>query len=515
MERRIHLIDVTMRDGHQCLWSTRMTNAMIAPVLDLADDVGYHTIDLVGGAVFDVCVRYLRENPWARMRIAAQRLKRTPINVWMRGASLFTFEFFAHDVVEATIHHLARCGIDHLTTYDALNDNRNLVHSVEAARAAGIGITGAVVYTLSPVHTDAYFQDRARELVALGVDRVCLKDPSGLLTPERIRTLAPALLAAAPGVAIELHSHCLSGLAPQVYRDALDAGLTFFHTAVRPLANGASLPCAEDFVDFAHARGAATGIERAKLDEMSAYFAWVARREGKPTGVAATLDPRMYEHQVPGGMISNLRTQLRAAGIEHRLDAILDEVAQVRKDLGYPIMVSPFAQFLITQATLNVVQGERYRMIPDELRKYALGHYGRHAGPLAPEFAERATRSGRFVTAAPADLVPPALPRLRALRGASASEDELLLAAYYDDSHVGAVLDRDGDALSGLRYRTTPLAELAEYLVHCTDVERARVAIRGVELPLVADHRHARARGHPVAFATSPGPLVREDDKPR
>ena len=215
---------------------------------------------------------------------------------------------------------------------------------------------------------------------------------------------------------------------------------------------------------------------------MAAYFTWVALREGKPTGKPAKLDPRMYEHQVPGGMISNLRTQLRAAGIEHRLDEILDEVAQVRKDLGYPIMVSPFAQFLITQATLNVVQGERYRTIPDEIRKYALGHYGRHAGPLAPEFAERATRGEAPVNEAPADLVAPAHARIRAERGAHASDDEILLAAYYDDSFVQAVLAQPSDGLSGMRFRTTPLAELVDYLAKSSDVERFRIAVAGTEV---------------------------------
>lgn len=490
---KINLIDVTMRDGHQCLWSTRMTNAMIAPVLDVADEVGFHTIDLVGGAVFDVCVRYLHENPWARMRMATQRLRRTPVNVWMRGASLFTFELFAPDVVAATVAHLAANGVRHLTTYDALNDNRNLAGSVEAARAAGIGVTGAVVYTLSPVHTDAWFQARARELTALGVNRICLKDPSGLLTPERIRTLAPALCAAAPDVALELHSHCLSGLAPRVYREALGRGVTFFHTAVRPLANGASLPAAEDFDAAVRRRGDATGVDRARLAQMSAWFAWVALREGKPTGRPARLDPRMYEHQVPGGMISNLRTQLRAAGIEQRLDAILDEVAQVRKDLGYPIMVSPFAQFLITQATLNVVQGERYRTIPDELRKYALGHYGRPAGPLAPQFVERATRGDTPLTDAPAQRIPPALPRLRAQCGADANDDEILLAAYYDDALVRPVLARSHDALPAARFRTTPLRELVDYLARRSDLAHVRVAVAGTDVTSTATGRGERA----------------------
>jgi oxaloacetate decarboxylase alpha subunit len=416
------------------------------------------------------------------MRMAASHLSRTPLNVWMRGASLFTFEFFPYDVVEATIRHLAQNGIRHLTTYDALNDNRNLRGSVAAARAAGIGITGAVVYTLSPIHTDAYFQDRARELVALGVDRICLKDPSGLLTPERIRALAPALATAAPGVPLELHSHCLSGLAPSVYADALGTGVTLFHTAVTPLANGASLPSADEFDAAAHGGGYRTGIDRERLDDMAGYFTWVAMRDGKPVGEKATLDPRMYEHQVPGGMISNLRTQLRAAGIEHRLEEILDEVARVRADLGFPIMVSPFAQFLITQATLNVVQGERYAMIPDELRKYALGYYGRAAGPLAPEFLERATRGEAFVQEPPSELLPPALPRLRAERGVHAGADEILLAAYYDDALVRPLLRQERDRLSSLRFQTTPLAELVDYLRNQADVRTLRVTVAGVEL---------------------------------
>jgi oxaloacetate decarboxylase alpha subunit len=444
--------------------------------------------------VFDVCVRYLRESPWSRMRMATQRLRRTPVNVWMRGASLFTFAFFPADVVSATVQHLAECGVRHLTTYDALNDNRNLESSVRAARRAGLGVTGAVVYTLSPVHTDAYFQARARELVALGVDRICLKDPSGLLTPQRIRSLAPALLAAAPQVPLELHSHCLSGLAPRVYRDALEAGVTFFHTAVGPLANGASLPPAEAFDGHARARGFATGIARERLADMAAYFAWVALREDKPTGVPATLDPRMYEHQVPGGMISNLRTQLAAAGLEHRLTEILDEVARVRHDLGYPIMVSPFAQFLITQATLNVVQQERYRTIPDELRKYALGHYGRAAGPLDAGFLERAVGRDVPLTDAPAARVPDALPRLRAARGPQAGMDEILLAAYYDDANVAAVLAAERDRVPAHRFGTTPLLELVDYLHRCSDVDSARVAVSGVNVAI--PQRGARAEGH-------------------
>lgn len=478
----LKLIDVTLRDAHQSLWATRMTSAMMAPWLTALDRVGFHTVDLVGGAVFDVCVRYLHENPWFRMRMAAQKIRRTPLNVWIRGQSLFTFELFADDVVAATVRHIAACGIRRITTYDALNDMRNVRSSVEAAKSAGLGVTGAIVYTCSPVHTDAYYKVRTRELVALDVDRLCLKDPSGLLTPERTRTLVPAVKRAAKGVPLELHSHCLSGLAPRVYAEAMDLGVRYLHTAVSPLANGASLPAAEYVIEQARKRKFTVPVKTGALREMAGYFAWVARREDKPLGQPARYDPSMYEHQVPGGMISNLQTQLRAAGLADRLESVLQEVARVRADLGYPVMVSPFAQFLATQATLNVVQGERYKTIPDEIRKYARGYYGRAAAPMSPEFLDRAIAGTKRVTGRPGDHIAPAIPRLVKEKGPFRDYDHLLLAAYYDDALVQPVLARGDEVARSLRFVTTPLQELVDYLMRRTDIEIARLKIGDFEL---------------------------------
>ena len=477
----IELIDVTLRDAHQSLWSTRMTNAMIAPCLDTLDRIGYATIDLVGGAVFDVCVRYLMENPWQRMRMAAARL-RTPTNVWLRGQSLFTFEMFTDDVVDATVRHIAACGMGRITTYDALNDIRNVEVTVQSGRDCGLGVTGAVVYTISPVHTDEYYEARALELLALGVDRLCIKDPSGLLKPDRIRTLAPRLVSVAGKVPVELHSHCLSGLGPLVYAEALQLGVRYFHTAVAPLANGASLPAAEDLLEAADACEIDTRIHRRRLREVSDYFRWIAAKEDKPVGRRAKYDPALYEHQVPGGMISNLRTQLAMAGIEGRLAEVLREVAEVRKDLGYPIMVSPFAQFLITQATLNVVQGKRYATVPDELKKYALGYYGRPAAPIAPQFAALAVGHAKPIAERPGAVLPPALPRLRRDRGPFADDDALLLAAYYDDKLVKAVLSPSADDRASVRFSTTPLVELLNYLSRSRDIDGVRIRWRGVDI---------------------------------
>jgi oxaloacetate decarboxylase (Na+ extruding) subunit alpha len=478
----INLIDVTLRDAHQSLWSTRMTNAMIAPWLNSLDDVGYRTIDIVGGAVFDVCVRYLLENPWQRMRMITERVRRTPTNVWLRGQSLFTFELFPDDVVTETVKHIAACGVRHITTYDALNDIRNVETTVKAGRSAGLSVTGAVAYTFSPVHTDEYYRARAKELLALKVDRLCIKDPSGLLTPERIKTLGPVMLEVAGKTPVELHSHCLSSLAPQVYADALALGIKYFHTAVSPLANGASLPAAEDFLKEVRRGGHTSSVNEERLREMADYFTWVAISEDKPLGRPAKYDPALYEHQVPGGMISNLKAQLAMAKIEHRLDEVLNEVGRVREDLGYPIMVSPFAQFLITQATLNVVQGERYRTIPDEIRKYALGYYGRPAAPIAADFLDRATNGADPVTARPADFLTPALPRLREERGPIKDNDHLLLAAYYDDKLVAPVLPAQRDGARTLRFVTSPLLELLDYVTRNKDIRHARIKVRDLEL---------------------------------
>jgi len=474
------LIDVTLRDGHQCLWSTRMTTPMMTPILGAIDRVGYAYINILGGAVFDVQVRFLHENPWERVGLLCKHLQ-TPCDGLTRGQSLYTFELFPDDLVELNSRVLAQRGLKVLTVYDALNDNRNIVSSVRSAQAQGLAVNAMMVYSLSPVHTDAYYVERTRELLALKVDFLAVKDPTGLLTPERAETLFPALVAAAQGVPLQLHTHCQSGLAPRVHEVAMRSGFRYGHTAAEPLANGASLPAAEDIDDRARALGRATGINRDALADVSGYFACLAEREGKPRGQVARYDPALYEHQVPGGMISNLRSQLAAMHLGHRLPEILEETARVRQDLGYPILVSPFAQFIVTQAVLNVVQGERYKTIPEEVRKYARGGYGRLASPPADEFLERAGLRRSDIVSDPASApLPPALPALRARLGAGASDEELLLAAFYEPSLL-APLRRPAPALS---FHTTPLLELVKYLMAQPDLRSARLVFGGAELSL-------------------------------
>src|SRR6185436_13992538 len=236
-----------------------------------------------------------------------------------------------------------------------------------------------MTYTLSPVHTDAYYVARTKELVRMKADYLCIKDPTGLLTPERGRTLFPAVMKAAGRIPVQLHSHCQSALAPKVYEVAMQSGFTHGYTASEPLANGASLPATEEIAARAARLGFKTNVDKKALAEVADYFRWLCIREDKPCGKVARYDAALYEHQIPGGMISNLRYQLETMKIEQRFDEILEEVSRVRKDLGYPIVVSPFAQYIVTQSVLNVVQGERYKTIPDEIRKYVAGYYGKLA----------------------------------------------------------------------------------------------------------------------------------------
>lgn len=441
MARHVPICEESLRDGHQCLWSTRMINEMILPIAGVMDAAGYATVDLIGGAVWDVCVRFLREDPWERMRHVRHLIRKTPLNAWVRGQSLWTFEVFPNDVVELAMERLFANGIRQIAVYDQFNDLRNVEVCVTKARATGLLVRGALVFSRSPVHTDAYYAGKAAEFVRIGADEIIVKDPSGMLDIPRISSLVPALRQAIGPVRINIHSHCMSGRAPEVLLSAVEAGADTLHTAISPLAHGASHPATEWIDERLRATGHTTGLDPDALRRIAAYFRYVCQRWAKPEGCALPYDPLLEEHQLPGGMISNLRAQLRERGIEHRLEEILAEVAQVRKDMGYAPVVSPTAQFMATQAVLNVIQGERYKTVPDELRKYVLGYYGTPPAPIAPELIERATRKGdKFVRGCAGDLVPPSLERVRKTRGPFGSDDDLLNAVFYGDEILKPLL---------------------------------------------------------------------------
>jgi oxaloacetate decarboxylase alpha subunit len=475
MSKTVNLIDLTLRDAHQCLWATRMTTGMMRDVAPLLDRAGFEAIDLVGGAVFDVCVRYLREDPWERMRILSEWVTETPLIIHTRGQSLFTFEFFADDVVELAAERFVANGMRYHTPYDALNDIRNLEIPVKKARSLGLHTVPGLVYSHSPVHTDAYYAQKAKQLVALGVDGVFIKDPSGLLTPERIVTLAPAVKAAIGDLPLQLHTHCLSGLGPYVALQAVSHGVETVHTATSTLANAASHPPSELFARNCRRRGFEVPVDLDLVEEAAARLEVIARGADKPVGAPMEYDEFHFHHQVAGGMISNLEFQLSTLGIGDKLEAVLEEAGQVRADLGYPIVVSPFAQYIMTQAVMNVMGAERYASVPDEVRRYVLGGYGEIAGEIDPNLYDRIARGAEPVTERPGALVPPALGKLRAERGPFASDDDLLLAAFYAPKEYDA-LKAAGPIDTTSPLDGGPLRTLVRELVRRPDIRSVHLA---------------------------------------
>ncbi|PMR72761.1 pyruvate carboxylase subunit B [Billgrantia endophytica] len=437
--KQVKLIDVTLRDAHQCLWATRMTTGMMKPIIANLDNAGFEAIDLVGGAVFDVAVRFLREDPWERMRTVSQWVKKTPLIVHHRGQSLFTFKYFADDVVALTAERMAANGITYHTTYDALNDVRNLEVPIKAAKANGLYTSAGFVYTVSPVHTDGYYVGKIKEMIKLGADAIYLKDPSGLLTPERAATLIPAAKQACGGLPLGIHSHCLSGLAPYVLFRCAQYGADVLHTATSTLANGASHPATESVTRNLRHAGFEVPVELAEIEEAADKLRYIAWKEGKPTGTIREYDEFHFHHHVPGGMISNLQAQLAGMGMEHRLEELLEEAGRVRHDLGYPILVSPFAQYVATQAFLNITSKNRYDAVADEIRQYVLGYFGAVPGEIAPNLFDRITRGQEPVTGRTGAYIEPQLEGARRRRGPFKSDDDLLLSIFYDDKEYDAL----------------------------------------------------------------------------
>ncbi len=467
MTRKVKLIDVTLRDAHQCLWATRMTTAMMKDIAPRLDAAGFEAIDLVGGAVFDVMVRYLREDPWERMRILNKWVTKTPLIIHTRGQSLFTFEFFADDVVELAAERFAANGMRYHTPYDALNDMRNLEIPIKAAKKHGLYVVGGLAYTFSPVHTDDYYAKKAKELVAHGVDAIFVKDASGLLRPERVATLFPAIKKAIGAMPLQVHTHCNSGLAPYVVLQAVEHGAEVVHTATSTLANGVSHTPTELFTRNCRRRGHEVDIDLAPIEEVAERLAYIAEKEDKPVGLPNEYDEFHFHHQCAGGMVSNLQYQLETIGLQDRLTEILEEAGRVRMDLGYPIVISPFAQYIVTMAILNVMgkdQGKaRYETVPDEVRRYVRGGYGEIAGQIDENIYDKITGGTEPILQRPGELVPPALERLRKERGPFASDDDLLLAAFYDDSQYNA-LKAAGPIVTDYPIMETPLLTLVKEL---------------------------------------------------
>ncbi len=412
MGQQVRITDTTLRDGHQSLWATRMKTADMLPILEKLDAIGYHSLEVWGGATFDVCLRYLREDPWERLRLIKRHVKKTPLQMLLRGQSLVGYTHYPDDIVEAFVHKAVENGIDIIRIFDALNDIRNMEVAMRAARAAGAHVQGTVVYTLSPVHTTEHYLETAKRLAELGADSICIKDMAGLLAPYKAYELV-SLFKKELSLPVQLHCHFIGGMAVGAYLKAAEAGVDVIDTASVPLAFGASQPPVETVVRALRETPYDTKLRIRMLFEVAEYFEELRRREGYERGVTRIHDMRVFEHQVPGGMISNLVSQLEEQKSLHRLEEVLAEIPRVRAELGYPPLVTPTSQIVGTQAVLNVLTGQRYKLVPGEVKKYVQGLYGRPPGPLHPEIVRDILGDAEPITVRPADLLEPGLEKMR------------------------------------------------------------------------------------------------------
>lgn len=438
--RAVKVMDTTVRDAHQCLWATRMTAAMMLSVAERMDRIGFEVIDLGGPVHFDVAVRYLKENPWEKLRMMRQRITRTALQSSVRSKNLTGFDVVPDDLLLLWTERLIANGQQRIRVFDPLTDLDNIVYLLKYAKELGAYTVGALVYCHSPVHTDELFAQKTKELIdRANVDSIMLKDSCGLLTPDRIRTLVPAMKKVMGKTPLELHSHCLTGLAPLVYLEGVKLGVDQVQTSIAPLANGEAQPATQTIVRNLRDLGYTLNLDDALIDEVGEHFRKVAEQEGKPLGVPREYDAFHFEHQVPGGMQSNFRFQLGQAGQSHKLDAILHECAEIRRELGWPIMVTPFSQLVGTQAFINVMQGARYRIVPDEVKKYALGYYGKLLAPIEPNVLDRIIGNGSAQIALTPPSPEPAVPELRK-RYPNLTDEERLLRYSYAGSQVDEML---------------------------------------------------------------------------
>lgn len=440
--REIDFVDTTLRDGHQSLWATRMTTAHMLPIAPLLDEAGFYAVDLMGTVQFDACLRYLREDPWERIRLLARAMPKTPLSGLIRSKSLTSFNIVPDSVIELWIQRCAANGLRRLMIFDALHDWGNLEPSVAVARSVGIEVAVPLVYSLSPVHTDEFYAQKTAEMIRrLKPDRVLIKDSIGLLTVDRTRTLVPVIKKNIGNLPLEMHSHCTTGLAPLCCLESVELGVETLHTCMSPLANGPSHPSAENMIKNLRRLGHKPRIDERAVEQMSEHFRYVAGREGKPIGAPVEYDAFQYVHQVPGGMISNLQFMLSQRGMEHRLEVVLEEISVIRREWGYPVMITPFSQLVGTQAVLNVLSGERYKTAPDEAIRYILGHYGQTPAPVDPNVQDKMVNLPEAKKFRNWTQPQPTLEELRKEIGRPhISDDELLLRALFPEEIVDATL---------------------------------------------------------------------------
>jgi oxaloacetate decarboxylase (Na+ extruding) subunit alpha len=406
----LRITDTSLRDAHQSLWATRMRTEDIMKIIDVIDSVGYYSLEVWGGATFDVCLRYLRENPWDRLRKIKSKAVKTPLQMLLRGQNILGYKNYADDLLDRFIALACYNGIDIFRVFDALNDTRNLEFAIKSIKRHGGHAQGTLSYTISPYHTVENFVKGAKEQVELGIDTLCIKDMAGILSPLSAERLVSSLVEAID-VPIQLHCHASSGMASSSYVEGVRAGAGAIDCAISPVAGFSSQPPVETMVAIFNETEYPTGLDVEGLRKIARFFEELAPRMMPDHGFMSIIDPDILIHQIPGGMISNLRSQLAQQKALDKLDEVLAEVPKVRADLGYPPLVTPTSQIVGTQAVLNVLAGERYKILPNEIRNYVKGLYGRPPAPLDPELTRKILGDEKPITHRPADDIEPMLPK--------------------------------------------------------------------------------------------------------
>ena len=415
-KKAVEITETVLRDAHQSLIATRMTTEQILPIVEKLDDIGYHSLEAWGGATFDACLRFLNEDPWERLRKIKDRAKKTPIQMLFRGQNILGYRHYADDIVEYFVQKSIANGVDILRIFDALNDVRNLECAIKACKKEKGHVQATVCYTTSEFHTNEKFVKMAKQLEEMGADSICIKDMAGLLRPYVTYDLVK-MMKEEVKIPIQLHTHYTSGEASMVYLKAIEAGVDVIDCAMSPLAMGTSQPPTEPMVAALQGTEYDTGYDLDKLIEICDYFKPL-REEYIKSGLMNTkvmgVDVNTLKYQVPGGMLSNLVSQLKQQGREDAYDEVLKEVPRVRADFGYPPLVTPSSQIVGTQAVFNVIMGERYKMCNDQFKGLVAGKYGTTPVPIDPEFRKKIIGDEPAIDCRPADLLEPELDKLRA-----------------------------------------------------------------------------------------------------
>ena len=416
MAHKIGITETVLRDAHQSLLATRMTTEDMLPMLEKLDKIGFHSLECWGGATYDSCLRFLNEDPWERLRLIREKCPNTKLQMLFRGQNMLGYRHYADDVVEYLVQKSVANGIDIIRIFDALNDIRNLETAINATKKEkGAHVQGTVSYTTGPVFDVEYYVNYAKQLENVGADSLCIKDMAALLTPYTTYELVKAIKESVK-IPVQVHSHSTSGLGSMVLLKAIEAGADVIDTAMSPLSGGTSHPATESMVAALRGTEFDTGLDLEALDDIAKYVTTLREKyiaEGILSPKMLASDAKALIYQVPGGMLSNLLSQLKQAGKEDKLTEVLEEVPKVRADCGYPPLVTPSSQIVGTQAVYNVIMGERYKMVTKEFKGIVKGEYGRTPIPIDPEFQKKLIGDEEPITCRPADLIEPELDNLR------------------------------------------------------------------------------------------------------